>query len=84
MSDPSEFRRLLEAFETGDRVDTVQLDVPLLLRMLEFSREDAQQDVDLHVITDRMIELGLDGRTLNMDDYAAITSGVGSDTGEDY
>lgn len=84
MSNPSEIRRLLEAFETGNQEDTVSMDVPLLLRMLEFAREDAQQDVDLHDVTDRMIELGLSGRTLDMSDYETITGGIGKDQEEQY
>ena len=34
--------------ETDDPIDTVTLDVPLFIRLLEFAREDAKSDVDLH------------------------------------
>jgi len=54
--------------------DTVELDIPLLLRMLEFAREDADTDMDLHDVTDKMIELSQQGETLNMDDYQSIIS----------
>lgn len=54
--------------------DTVELDVPLLLRMLEFAREDADTDMDLHNVTDRMIELSQDGQSLDMNDYNEIVN----------
>lgn len=64
-----------DAASTGDKVDTVTLDIPLLLRMLEFAREDAQEDMDLHDVAERMIALSKDG-PLNMDDYDSIVGSV--------
>ncbi len=53
-------------------VDTVTMDVPLMIRMLEYAREDAQTDMDLHDVAERMIKLGQSGRTLTMQDYDKI------------
>lgn len=64
-----------EAGEDPDPVDTVTVDVPLMIRMLEYAREDAKTDMDLHNVADAMIELSKSG-TLTMDDYDQI---VGSD-----
>jgi hypothetical protein len=55
-------------------VDTVTVDIPLFIRMLEFAREDAASDEDLHAVTDKMIELSQTGDTLKMKDYNAIVS----------
>ena len=55
----------------ADAVDTVTLDVPLLLRMLEYAKEDAKTDMDLHDVTERMIELAKSG-TLSMEHYNDI------------
>jgi len=52
--------------------DTITLDVPLFIRLLEYAREDAQQDVDLHNVTENAISLALSGKTLTMDDYSSI------------
>ena len=41
-----------------DKVDTITMDIPLFLRMLEYSREDASQDMDLHDVTEKSISLG--------------------------
>jgi hypothetical protein len=53
-------------------IDTVSVDVPLLIRLLEYAREDAQTDMDLHNVAERAIRLSQEGRTLNMQDYDNI------------
>jgi hypothetical protein len=55
-----------------DAVDTITMDIPLFLRMLEYSREDAAQDVDLHDVTEKANKLGKERGILQMDDYAEI------------
>ena len=49
--------------------DVVHLDVPLFIRLLQFAREDAQADVDLHFLADNAIRLSAEGQVLNMDHY---------------
>lgn len=49
--------------------DVIHLDVPLFLRLLEYAREDAQKDVDLHFVTDNAIRLSAEGQALNMEHY---------------
>jgi len=55
-----------------DAVDTITMDVPLFIRMLEYSREDAQEDMDLHDVTEKAITLGKERGILQMDDYNEI------------
>ena len=64
-----------DADSMGDAVDTVTMDIPLLLRMMEYAREDAQEDMDLHDVAERMIKLSKDG-PLSMDDYDSIVGEV--------
>lgn len=52
--------------------DKVTLDIPLFIRLLEFAREDAQADVDLHFLADNAIRLSTEGETLTMDHYSDI------------
>jgi len=52
--------------------DTITLDVPLFIRLLEYAREDAQTDMDLHNVTENAISLALSGKTLTMKDYNMI------------
>jgi hypothetical protein len=55
-----------------DKVDTITMDIPLFLRMLEYSREDASQDMDLHDVTEKANVLGKEKGVLSMEDYDAI------------
>jgi hypothetical protein len=52
--------------------DTITVDVPLFIRLLEYAREDAQTDMDLHNMSENAIGLALSGKTLTMDDYSMI------------
>jgi hypothetical protein len=55
-----------------DKVDTITMDVPLFIRMLEYSREDAAEDMDLHDITEKAISLNKEKGILSMEDYDTI------------
>jgi hypothetical protein len=52
--------------------DVIKLDVPLFIRLLEYAREDAKDDMDLHRVAENVISLSSVGETLGMIDYAAI------------
>ena len=52
--------------------DVIKLDVPLFIRLLEYAREDAKSDMDLHELADNIIEMSSEGRTLSMDDYEFV------------
>jgi hypothetical protein len=69
----SELRQLIreeiENLTNTNVVDTITLDVPLFIRLLEYAREDAQTDMDLHNVADKAIKLSLDGSVLTMKNY---------------
>jgi hypothetical protein len=44
--------------------DIITVDVPLFIRLLEYAREDAQTDMDLHDLTENIISLAASGKTL--------------------
>jgi hypothetical protein len=52
--------------------DTIKLDVPLFIRLLEYAREDAKDDMDLHRVAENVIDLSKMGETLGMIDYNTI------------
>jgi len=52
--------------------DVIKMDVPLLIRMLEYAREDAKTDMDLHFAAENLITLCKKDRVLTMDDYDTI------------
>ena len=53
---------------------TIGLSIPLLIRMLEYAKEDAKTDMDLHFAAENMIQLAKTKESLNMDDYESIVS----------
>ena len=55
-------------------IDTVRMDIPLLIRVMEFVKEDAKTDMELHAAAENMIELSKKDRVLNMDDYNSIVT----------
>ena len=52
--------------------DIITVDVPLFIRLLEYAREDAQTDMDLHDLTENIISLSASGKILSMEDYSTI------------
>lgn len=59
----------------ADEIDTVTLDIPLMIRLLEYAREDAQTDMDLHNVAEQLITLSKEIGTLTMDHYESIMGG---------
>ena len=66
------FERPVNEAKKEDKVDTITMDIPLFLRMLEYSREDASQDMDLHDVTEKSNLLGKEKGILSMEDYEEI------------
>jgi len=58
--------------EEADAKDTVCMDIPLLIRVLEFVREDVKTDVELHKVVERLIDMRHDV-PLTMEHYDSIT-----------
>lgn len=56
--------------------DTVKIDVPLLIRLLEYAREDASSDMDLHDLAEKLVDRGRRGKTLSMKDYEYVVDEV--------
>ena len=66
----------MEQFNPSDKVT---LDVPLFIRLLEYAREDAKTDMDLHNVTEKAISASETGKTLTMADYDALVTGNSED-----
>jgi hypothetical protein len=52
--------------------NTIVLDMPLMIRLMEYAQEPATTDQDLHRITEKMIELVNQEGELTMEDYEII------------
>ena len=57
--------------EAVDKKDTITFDIPLLIRVLEFAREDLKSDIALHQMVERLINIRGKG-TLSMNEYGKI------------
>ena len=66
----------MEQFNPSDKIT---LDVPLFIRLLEYAREDAKTDMDLHNVAEKAISLSETGRTLTMNDYDSLVAGNSED-----
>ena len=63
---------LIKKAASKNEEDVIQLNVPLMIRLLEYAREDSKEDADLHMITERLIQLSEEGEVLEMEDYYEI------------
>ena len=59
--------------------DKVTLDIPLFIRLLEYAREDAKTDMDLHNVAEKAIAASETGKTLTMTDYDGLVAGSSED-----
>ena len=50
----------------------LRLNVPLMLRLLEYAREDANSDLDLHFLVENLVKLNNDNSYLAMKNYPDI------------
>ena len=61
-----------EFTEETDQKDMICMDIPLLIRVLEFTREDMKTDIELHNMVERLINMR-DNVPLDMSHYDEIT-----------
>ena len=59
-------------YKNFNPADKITVDVPLFIRLLEYAREDAKTDMDLHKITENAVALSETGKTLTMAQYESI------------
>lgn len=57
-----------------DKIDVITMDVPLFIRMLEYAKEDAKSDMDLHTVTENVLRLSNKVGKLTMNNYKNIVS----------
>jgi len=59
-----------ETIKEANEVDFVKIDIPLFIRLLEFAREDAKKDLDLHYLTTNLLKMK--DKVASMPDYEKI------------
>jgi hypothetical protein len=71
---PSDRIDAKDLWEITNKSDKITVDVPLFIRLLEYAREDAKTDMDLHDVAEKTIKLSESGKTLTMNDYNKIVN----------
>ena len=66
----------MEQFNPSDKIT---VDIPLFIRLLEYAREDAKTDMDLHNVAEKAIAASETGKTLTMTDYDSLVAGNSED-----
>jgi hypothetical protein len=66
-------------YKNFNPADKITVDVPLFIRLLEYAREDAKTDMDLHKVTENIVALSETGKTLTMAQYDAIVKDGGQE-----
>ena len=69
-------KTIMEQFNPSDKVT---LDIPLFIRLLEYAREDAKTDIDLHNVAEKAIAASETGKTLTMAEYDSLVAGSSED-----
>lgn len=62
----------LNIVRESNNKDTVTFDIPLLMRLFEYAREEIKSDTELHILVEALVDLGLPGSTLTMAHYDEI------------
>jgi len=66
--------KLNQLFEKENPTDTITVDVPLLIRLLEYAHEDAKDDQSLHFLAEDLVKMMKKKDMLGMSDYDKLTS----------
>lgn len=59
--------------EPANPPDIIKMDVPLFIRTLEYAKENAKTDQELHQLTERAAAMSRE-RALTMEDYEALVA----------
>jgi len=79
--------KALKEEEGEDPIDTITMDVPLFIRVLEYAKEDAETDMDLHDLAEKAIATTKQQGMLSMDDYDMLVGElkqIGMEEAEGY
>ena len=67
-----------------NKEDFITINVPLLIRLLEWAHEDCKSDVEIHNLVQKAIELSLNNDKLEMQDYENLLGNITESYGRNY
>ena len=63
------------------KTDTLTIDIPMFIRLMEYAREDAKTDMDLHNVTTNLLKIK--DKTISMADYDQVVQSTDVDTADE-
>jgi hypothetical protein len=63
------------------KTDTLTIDIPMFIRLMEYAREDAKTDVDLHNVTTNLLKIK--DKTISMADYDQVVTSSDVETADE-
>jgi hypothetical protein len=63
------------------KTDTLTIDIPMFIRLMEYAREDAKTDVDLHNVTTNLLKIK--DKTISMADYDQVVASSDVETADE-
>jgi hypothetical protein len=67
--------------EEVSKTDTLTIDIPMFIRLMEYAREDAKTDVDLHNVTTNLLKIK--DKTISMADYDQVVTSSDVETADE-
>ena len=63
------------------KTDTLTIDIPMFIRLMEYAREDAKTDMDLHNVTTNLLKIK--DKTISMADYDQVVQSTDVNTADE-
>jgi hypothetical protein len=63
------------------KTDTLTIDIPMFIRLMEYAREDAKTDMDLHNVTTNLLKIK--DKTISMADYDQVVASSDVETADE-
>lgn len=63
------------------KTDTLTIDIPMFIRLMEYAREDAKTDMDLHNVTTNLLKIK--DKIISMADYDQVVQSTDVDTADE-
>ena len=70
----------LNDIEENDDNLVLRVNIPLMMRLLEYAKEDAKSDVELHQVVERLIDVCRNGDVADMSSYNRLIGNVDNDS----
>ena len=67
--------------EEVSKTDTLTIDIPMFIRLMEYAREDAKTDMDLHNVATNLLKIK--DKTISMADYDQVVQSTDVDTADE-